>query len=384
MSPRRSAIAIVSIALHVAFFLSLALVPKPERVEPEEIGSTPIEIVPWREDVKKPGAPEPVATDAGEAPAAGAPIADPSGEPPAVRPTTQRPRTRAVEPPGEPSVDPASAITPPTADSTTKSGTQPPAKALALHGLRDLADSNATVTSPRFSPSAIGPAPSVAKGGDDIGPQAADPVDRGTPRTLADAGFVPDRKGNHIYKSPQNNFVATMLPDGRVRFKDKLVQVSPTAIRGPDLYTIIRKAQKRELWANDKAKLLERTFDLRLAVALAFAEDNIDRRLKVLYRDLIDAWGADRPVVARRKTIFDRWDECDESMRVKLPGFEDATHSRIDELRKTAGQRARDEIHGFIRKHIPKSSADAYPEAELAELNRKRKSKQRFAPYDDP
>lgn len=378
---RPGAIAIVSIGLHAGFFLALAWIPAPVPVVIEEIGSTPIEIVPWREEVTKPGVAETVATDVGEAPTAGAPIADPSGEPPAVQHKPQRPRTQRVEPLGERVIDPAATTVPDVAEDT-KSGTKPTANALALHGLRDLEDRSTATTAPRFSPSAIGPAP-ASGGRDDAALGIVGPVDRGQPRTLAEAGFVPDKKGNLVYHPPAKNFVAKMLPDGRVHFKDKIVKITPTSILIPDLYTIIRKGQKRELWTLEKSKLLKQTFDLRLAVAIAYAEDNIDRRLKALYRDLIDAWSAERPALARRKTIFDRWDECDETMRVKLPGFEDATHSRIDELRSTAGQRARDEIHGFIRKHIPKDNEDAYPDTELAELNRKRTSKARFAPYED-
>ena len=70
-------------------------------------------------------------------------------------------------------------------------------------------------------------------------------------------------------------------------------------------------------------------------------------------------------------------------MRVKLPGFEHATDTRIDALRASAGGKARDKITSFIRKQLPKGSADAYPTEELEELNRRRHSKARFAPYDD-
>jgi hypothetical protein len=383
---RPGAIAIVSIGLHAAFFLALAWIPEPAPlVVEEEIGSTPIEIIPWQgEETAKPGEPIAIANDvADDEQVAAPPIAAPLPAGPSSR-SSSRKRAR-TEPLGERAIDPAAA-TVPSADIDTKAGTRPSSSALALHGLRDLDDTRATVPSPRFSPSAIGPATSTAKGVDDGEPGIVGPVDRGKPRTLGEAGFVRDKKGNFVYHPPAKNFVAKMLPDGRVHFKDKIIKPVKDGIGVtlPDLYVIVRKAQKRELWAREKTQLLKNTFELRLAVAIAFAEDNIDRRLKALYRDLIDAWSADRPAPARRKTIFDRWDECDESMRVKLPGFEDATDSRIDDLRRTAGQRARDEIHGFIRKHIPKGSEDAYGDPEIVELNRKRKSKARFAPYADP
>jgi hypothetical protein len=380
---RRSALAIVSVGLHAAFFLALAWIPTPERIAIEEQpGATPIEIIELPgEEIAKPGAPVALAEEVTEEEQIAAPeIAAPLPAGPSSR-SSSRTRTRAM-PPGERAIDPAAA-TLPSPDVDTKAGTKPSANALALHGLRDLDDARATAPSPRFSPSAIGPKTGGTSKGTEDG-EVFGPLDRGTPRTLADAGFTRDRKGNMVYREPSGHFVAKMLPDGRVHFKDKIVRGTPLGVTVPDLYTVVRKAQGRELWALQKSKLLKQTFELRLAVAIAFAEDNIDRRIKALYRELIDAWSADRPAVARRKTIFDRWDECDESMRVKLPGFEDATDTRIDDLRRTAGERARDEIHAFIRRHIPKGSEDAYGDPEIAELNRNRKSKARFAPYDDP
>ncbi len=231
-----------------------------------------------------------------------------------------------------------------------------------------------------MSPGAIGPlAPPTSSAVVEPSPK----VDRGVVRSLGDAGFARDDKGNMVYREPAGHFIATLLPDGRVRFKERFPKPTKTQIRLPDLYRRIRKAQGGELWARDKALLLERTFELRLAIAIEFAERNIDRRIKALYRDLLDIWSAsERPAVARRKTLFERWDECDDTMKVALPGFEGSQHSRIDALRQGAGRRARDEITGFIRKHLAKGTPEAYASDELAELNQRRVSRERFAPYD--
>lgn len=36
----------------------------------------------------------------------------------------------------------------------------------------------------------------------------------------------------------------------------------------------------------------------------------------------------------------------------------------------------------FIREHAPKGSAEAFTAAELADMNRRRVSKEKFSPYD--
>ena len=170
-----------------------------------------------------------------------------------------------------------------------------------------------------------------------------------------------------------------------MRFKDHIGKVTGTAVKMPDLYSVVTKARKQnELWAHDKAELLRRTYELRLAIAVKFAEHNIETRIKSMYRELLDVWGApDRPALARRKILFERWDDCDERMRVTVPGFEDVEASKLDTVRLDAAARARTTIVDFVRKHLPKGTPDAYGADELAQLNRGRKSTEKFAPYAD-
>jgi len=393
-SGRSTVLGIVSVAAHAAVLVVLANLPSPTRVRTIDPGEL-IEVVQWSGGGAQTAAPaRRDDTRAIPQPAATTP---PPPDPPAREPdpppdTTSRPRPPA-RPPAiprapAPAIDPAApsigtAPTPPVA------GEKPSPHALALHGLRERSTARAQLPSPRASPGIAldrSREHTVPAAPDDAPSRA--PVDDGLPRTLADAGFSRNRKGEHVYKEPAGHFTATVAPDGRVHFKDHLVTASKQdgfAPRMAGLPEIIRKAQRRELWAHDKAKLARRTFDLRLAIAVAFAESQIDRRLKSLYRDLLEIWSApERPAANRRITLFERWDECDESMRVKLPGFEDATDTRIDALRKSAGERARDTITAFVRRQLPKGSTDAYSEPELERLNRHRRSKARFAPYDAP
>jgi len=74
-------------------------------------------------------------------------------------------------------------------------------------------------------------------------------------------------------------------------------------------------------------------------------------------------WDDDSIAVAeRRLSLFQLWDDCDEDT--------------------PAGREARHRIERFVREVAPRGSPRAYPDVQLRELNRRRGSKTRFAPYD--
>ncbi|HRI09595.1 MAG TPA: hypothetical protein PKW35_17360, partial [Nannocystaceae bacterium] len=56
--------------------------------------------------------------------------------------------------------------------------------------------------------------------------------------------------------------------------------------------------------------------------------------------------------------------------------------SAFDGLRAHTGERARRTIEAFIRQNLPRGSADAFTDAELAEFNGRKVSRARFAPYE--
>jgi hypothetical protein len=63
----------------------------------------------------------------------------------------------------------------------------------------------------------------------------------------------------------------------------------------------------------------------------------------------------------RRQQLFKLWDDCPEDT--------------------AAGRQARQRIVRFIRDVAPRGTPRAYPDAELRELNKRRRSKARFVPY---
>lgn len=195
-------------------------------------------------------------------------------------------------------------------------------------------------------------------------------------------------KGKLVYKDPGGRFVATLRSDGRVDFKNKNGKITWTdnAIGDPD--ALIRMAAGEDPYARAKAELLKATFDLRLGMAIAFQKKQIDKRLERLDGELDKIWTDERrDLAARKELIFQRWDECEEASEssdaasVELPGFGTVQDSDLDKTRNEAATDARERIVKFVRKHAPKGSAEQFTAAELADMNGRRVSKEKFAPY---
>lgn len=264
-----------------------------------------------------------------------------------------------------------------------------PGGGVALLGLRDGSRSSGSGGSlrPQLPPPSMGRGRVVGEVGAE-GPPVSVHRD-GKPRSFEDAGFRTRRNGKQVFRDETGRFTATLGADGRVKFKDMPVAISrdpmtgaPKGLGMPGLAEGLRAASGTELYQQEKKRLLEETFELRLQLAIGFARDKVDRRLKSLYRELMQQWQDDgESEVERRKALFRRWDECEEGLPVTLPGFAGAASSELDDLRRNAGDQARETIEGFIRRHLPAGSPQAYTEEELRRLNASRQSRARFAPY---
>lgn len=222
----------------------------------------------------------------------------------------------------------------------------------------------------------VGPAEAGAAADDDFAPATSTDA---APRSMGEAGFRRRRDGQMVYMGPRRAWRAKLLPDGRVQFRD-LVGVPSNA---PGVAEAIRAGQGQELYQQEKRKLLKDTFELRLSMAVSWAEAEMERNLDRLYRDLLDVWHEPgRSAAQRRRLLFDRWDECEETLAVDVGEFEEAAGARLTKLRSEAGEKARSKIEDFIVRHLPRGDPDAYSEQELQSLNRERRSRRRFAPYD--
>ena len=347
-----------------------------EPVEPEiEDAPTPVEPEPAEDPtVEEPTVEEPE-VDPGPSPS-------PPPEPEEPPPSEDAPPPAPDEPASPPASEPPGGV--PQLDPTAqpKSGT-----ALALGNYRKQSEGTGD------GPGGLStPAPRVSVEGSEhrreYGPErrfesagGGAPLDDRPARSFAEAGFKLRASGNMVYRDPDWRFSAELQPDGRLVFRDL-----PGKFKGmPGLAEAAIQASGQELYRKQKRALLDKTFELRMGLAVSSARKAMNRRLAALYRDLLELWQRDSvPAPKRRRTIFSRWDECEEapaSVDIEAE-FADRAGSELDQARTEAGREARAQIEQFIRRHLPKGSPDAFSEEELRELNRIRRSEQRFDPYD--
>ena len=212
---------------------------------------------------------------------------------------------------------------------------------------------------------------------------------QGPTAPAADVGYRFEReKGKLIYRDPHGRFVATLRSDGRVDFKNKGAKATWTQIGMAGPGDLINAVAGEDPYARLKSKLLQATFEMRLGMAVAFQKQQIDKRLTRLGGELDKIWADQRrDLSSRKELLFQRWDECDEPEEIasptsELPGFGPVESSDLDEARQDAAGSARRMIEKFIRENAPKGSADAFTAAEIADMNKRRASKQKFSPYD--
>jgi hypothetical protein len=340
---------------------------------------------------------------------AGAPARDELFTPGAVIPIEALPMTAHAEPIGRPSppprVDDDSPATAPLDRSPSSTPTpsdgaeRPPdpeqaesepnqAPGLSLHGLRDGATAATTGSGVLVDPSLLNGSREAYESSI-TNPGVGDGAVQGpvAPSKTADYQFARE-KGKLVYRDPHGRFVATLRSDGRVDFRNKGAKASWTQIGMGGPGDLIAAAAGQDPYARIKAKLLEATFEMRLGMAVTFQKQQIDKRLGRLGGELDKIWADDRrDLGSRKELLFQRWDECDEAEEVAsptsdLPGFGTVENSELDDARQGAATSARRLIEKFIREHAPTGSAEAFTAAEIADMNRRRASKQKFSPYD--
>jgi hypothetical protein len=122
-------------------------------------------------------------------------------------------------------------------------------------------------------------------------------------------------------------------------------------------------------YASRKKKLLDDTRDERAKMGSEFRAQQLVRSAELIQRNLVRLSNAKLPAIETRAAAFELWDECSEAVG------EDADEA------VQAGQRARAQVIGWIRSHLPQDSPDAYTDEEIERLNLHRSSKQPFEPY---
>lgn len=166
------------------------------------------------------------------------------------------------------------------------------------------------------------------------------------------------------------NFAARISPDGQVYIEDKsrvkgvqMLEAGPTLVF--DVTEMAMDESGLDVGAYEKRAFFEATRELRSALKDLARREDLRASVKRLEPRLERIWRSARPAKARRRLLFQLWDEC-------------AEEGRPEAVRVAA--MARSLIEDFVHEHLPPGSRDAYPASELAELNRGRRSKARFQP----
>jgi hypothetical protein len=160
-------------------------------------------------------------------------------------------------------------------------------------------------------------------------------------------------------------FVAKVDPDGTVHFENKFPRDANDAIMrmaGMDPYSY----EKRR-FAEETRPARERMADAARATWRSEALERLPSTLERIWQD------TRTPASARRRTLFDLWDEC-----IDAPADADAV---AGEASLAGAARLRRTILAFIQAHLPAGSPDAFPPDEIDALNRQRRSHERFEPY---
>jgi hypothetical protein len=116
-----------------------------------------------------------------------------------------------------------------------------------------------------------------------------------------------------------------------------------------------------------KLALLDKTRDERVQIGTRHRAERLALTPQIIRKNLGALWAATPDPHARKRALFELWDECAETG---------------DPTVVAGGEAARRLVIGFIRAHLPAGSRDAYTPAELAALSRTKHSKAAFVPYE--
>jgi len=232
-------------------------------------------------------------------------------------------------------------------------GNAPPGPSTARPGDGDPRRPTLDLSARVLPPSMTGDGPSTARV-------------RGSANRLP-AGLQPDGEGTYRYVD--THFTALIDRDGTVHFDHDLpVRLGGGAIVSFDVTEAVMMAVGDDPYRHEKRKFLEETNEFRAALCGADRSERMKTALLKLPKQLEQVWKDARLDAAeRRARLFALWDECAE-------GSEDVEQAKM-------GAMARAIVLGFIKRHLPAGSPDAYSHEELAALNAKRISKSPFAPY---
>lgn len=167
------------------------------------------------------------------------------------------------------------------------------------------------------------------------------------------------RNGSYRYESAA--FDAVIAADGTVTFQDRRGDMGDIGSFTFDVGDELMRASGQDPYVAERRWFLAETRSLRDGLADRARADERRAAMSALEERLRRLWAdASQPAAARRRAMFDLWDDC---------------------AADAVGRQARSIVERFIRRHLPAESPDAYSARELRALNASRVSPVPFAPY---
>jgi len=206
--------------------------------------------------------------------------------------------------------------------------------------------------------------------------------------------------GNRGWVTDKRGFTARTAPDGSVRFEDRHGGLAPprsaeeiaaaaaprqawvddpnsvtggTGVLAPqgqiefDITEEVMRAAGMEPYLAEKLAFMDRTRDERMQIAATWRSESLREALHRMPRQLDRLWRTGGDPAARRRLLFQLWDECAETGSPQVVA---------------TARAVRGTVLAFIRRRLPRGSHHAYSDEELAALNRARTSREPFAPYE--
>jgi hypothetical protein len=143
--------------------------------------------------------------------------------------------------------------------------------------------------------------------------------------------------------------------------------VVPIVAGGFDATDWLMRRHGQDPYASKKLAFLDQTRDERVQIGNRYRAAQLARSPQRMQKNLDALWAKTQDPAARKRALFELWDECAEAGDPSLAA---------------GGQVARRLVIGFIRARLPAGSADAFTPAEIAAFARAQQSKATFQPYE--
>jgi hypothetical protein len=168
------------------------------------------------------------------------------------------------------------------------------------------------------------------------------------------------------FAADRGTYVAKVERDGTVHLHDRANWQQHGLFDATfDVTDGFMRAHKQDPYAADKLRFLDRTRDQRVRIGTEYRKEVAAHAREYMTANLVAAWASTSDLRKRKQILFELWDDCAEAG---------------SEQEVTAGRDAREMVVRWIQMKLV--GPDAYTATELITFNKKKTSKQSFAPYE--